>query len=118
MAGLSTHILDTSTGRPAANVKIELFKGDQSAPVLTCTTNADGRTDNPLIEAGQLIEGVYELRFHAGDYFRSGHAGQSDTSDVLFLDVVVIRFGVAHTDQHYHVPLLLSPFGYSTYRGS
>ena len=124
MAGLSTHILDTSAGKPAANVKIELFKGDQSAPVLTCITNSDGRTDKPLIEAGQLKTGTYELRFHAGDYFRANNstaahnADSGDDSTVPFLDVVVIRFGIGHTDQHYHVPLLLSPFGYTTYRGS
>ncbi len=118
MAGLSTHILDTSAGKPAANVKIELFEGgDQSVPALTCVTNADGRTDKPLIEAGQLKAGTYELHFHAGDYFRS-NSGAADDSTILFLDVVVIRFGIGHTDQHYHVPLLLSPFGYSTYRGS
>ena len=118
MAGLSTHILDTSAGRPAANVKIELFEGDQSVPALTCTTNSDGRTDKPLIESGQLKAGTYELRFHAGDYFRTVNSGAIDNSTVPFLDVVVIRFGIGHTDQHYHVPLLLSPFGYSTYRGS
>ncbi len=124
MAGLSTHILDTSAGKPADNVKIELFMGDQSAPVCTCITNSDGRTDEPLIAAGQLKTGAYELRFHAGDYFRANHSGaahnanSSDDSTVPFLDVVVIRFGIGHTDQHYHVPLLLSPFGYTTYRGS
>ncbi len=130
MAGLSTHILDTSTGKPAGNVKIELFEGDRSVPALTCTTNSDGRTDKPLIEAGQLKAGTYELHFHAGDYFRTNNPGRtnnsnrtisSDTNDdttVPFLDIVVIRFGIGHTDQHYHVPLLLSPFGYSTYRGS
>jgi len=104
MAGLSTHILDTSAGRPAANVKIELFKDDQTIPALTCVTNTDGRTDKPLIEAGKLTAGTYELHFHAGDYFRA--SGAADNSTVLFLDVVVIRFGIGHTDQHYHVQKL------------
>jgi len=117
MAGLSTHILDTSIGKPAANVLIELFAQDQPTPVKSCTTNADGRTDAPLIAAGELIEGTYELRFHAGDYFRATQ-NQTGNETVPFLDVVVIRFGIGHTDQHYHVPLLLSPYGYSTYRGS
>ncbi len=116
MAGLSTHILDTSIGKPAASVKIELFAADQTTPLLTCTTNSDGRTDKPLIAPGDLKEGTYELRFHAGDYFKANSS--TDTGTVPFLDVVVIRFGIGHTDQHYHVPLLLSPFGYSTYRGS
>lgn len=116
MAGLSTHILDTSMGRPAANVKVELFEGDNTSPSVSCQTNADGRTDKPLIEAGDLTEGTYELHFHAGDYFKTNRA--TDTAAVPFLDVVVIRFGIGHTDQHYHVPLLLSPYGYSTYRGS
>ena len=121
MAGLSTHILDTSIGKPAANVKIELFESYSKEPSLTCTTNPDGRTDEPLIKPGQLKEGVYELHFHAGDYFRANDIGRSNNNapgDVLFLDIVVIRFGIGQTDQHYHVPLLLSPFGYSTYRGS
>lgn len=119
MAGLSTHILDTSIGKPAANVKIELFEDNKALPTVTCTTNSDGRTDEPLIKAGQLKAGTYELRFHAGDYFKRD-ASNSDSSNgsVPFLDIVVIRFGIGHTDQHYHVPLLLSPFGYSTYRGS
>lgn len=116
MAGLSTHILDTSIGKPAANVKIELFEGEPAKPVLTCTTNSDGRTDKPLIEAGKLTAGIYELRFHAGAYFKASNT--TDDSTVPFLDIVVIRFGIGHTDQHYHVPLLLSPYGYSTYRGS
>ena len=117
MAGLSTHVLDTSAGKPAANIKIELFAQDLSQPVVSCTTNSDGRTDTPLIAPGALQQGTYELRFHAGDYFRSSH-NPPDSATVPFLDVVVIRFGIGHTDQHYHVPLLLSPYGYSTYRGS
>lgn len=116
MAGLSTHILDTSTGKPAADVKIELFADKQPTPITSRVTNSDGRTDTPLISPGELQQGTYELHFHAGDYFRT--RPDQDTAEVLFLDVIVIRFGISHTDQHYHVPLLLSPFGYSTYRGS
>ena len=117
MAGLSTHVLDTSIGKPAANILIELFAKDQSEAIKSCTTNADGRTDAPLIAAGELAEGTYELHFHAGDYFRAKQT-TAQNATVLFLDVVVIRFGIGHTDQHYHVPLLLSTYGYSTYRGS
>ena len=115
MAGLSTHILDTSAGCPAAGVLIELFSTGDTTPLASCNTNADGRTDQPLIPAGQLQQQSYELHFHAGDYFRKREGA---TSTVPFLDVVIIRFGVDNPDQHYHVPLLLSPFGYSTYRGS
>ena len=113
MNGLSTHILDTSSGTPAAHVHIELFR--DSTRLKQCQTNADGRTDDPLIASGALVAGIYELHFHAGDYFR-----EMDRIDDLipFLDIVVIRFGINAIDQHYHVPLLLSPFGYSTYRGS
>ena len=113
MAGLSTHILDTSAGRPAAGVLIELFAND--AQLVSCRSNSDGRTDQPLIAPGQLQAQAYELRFHAGDYFRSQGVA---VDAVPFLDVVVIRFGVGNPAQHYHVPLLLSPYGYSTYRGS
>ena len=113
MSGLSTHILDTSAGTPAAGVQIALFK--DGSLLTQCRTNADGRTDDPLIASGELVAGTYELHFHAGDYFREKNV-VDDT--ILFLDVVVIRFGIGATDQHYHVPLLLSPFGYSTYRGS
>lgn len=113
MAGLSTHILDTSRGTPASAVKIELFIDGKL--VTSRSTNADGRTDEPLIKSGDLQPGVHELRFHAGDYFRANNIA---VDDVLFLDVVVIRFGINNPQQHYHVPLLLSPFGYSTYRGS
>ena len=116
MAGLSTHILDTSTGKPAANVKIELFEGDSPNPVVTSHSNSDGRTDAPLIATGNLRKGIYQLHFHAGDYLRTNKI--DNLPSVPFLDVVVIRFGIDNTDQHYHVPLLFSPYGYSTYRGS
>jgi len=113
MSGLSTHILDTSRGTPAAGVQVDLFR--DGTLLKQCQTNSDGRTDEPLIASGSLATGTYELHFHAGDYFRLTN-GVDDS--ILFLDVVVIRFGINTVDQHYHVPLLLSPFGYSTYRGS
>ena len=115
MAGLSTHILDTSRGKPADNIKIELFSNDSDTSLGIFTTNSDGRTDQPLIAPGTLKKGTYELHFHAGDYLR---ANGTSADEILFLDVVIIRFGISNPDQHYHVPLLLSPFGYSTYRGS
>jgi 5-hydroxyisourate hydrolase len=116
MAKLSTHILDTAHGRPAAGIKIDLFKVEQSGNVLikTITTNQDGRTDQPLLE-GPLTIGTYELQFHVADYFKQ--AGVQLTQPP-FLDVVPIRFGIASANANYHVPLLVSPWSYSTYRGS
>lgn len=114
---LTTHVLDTARGKPAAGVKIRLYRLDGSARqmIAQAVTNADGRADAPLLAGEALTEGVYELAFHAGDYLRaSGQAGEG----VLFLDVIPIRFGVPDAAAHYHVPLLLSPFAYSTYRGS
>lgn len=114
---LTTHVLDTARGRPAAGVRILLYRvsGMSHRKIAEAVTNADGRTDAPLLEAGAFKEGVYELIFGAGEYLRaSGQGGDG----VLFLDEVPIRFGVVDAGLHYHVPLLLSPFGYSTYRGS
>ena len=113
MARISTHVLDTSRGKPAQNVVIELRFG--SKLVKSALTNANGRTDEPLISADRLETGVYELTFHAGDYFR---AAGVELADPPFFDLVVVRFGVADPHGNYHVPLLLSPYGYSTYRGS
>jgi 5-hydroxyisourate hydrolase len=107
---LTTHVLDTATGRPAAGVAIELVRDGEV--LARATTNADGRTDAPLLEA--LEVGFYELRFAVGAYFAGGGA----VSDPPFLDVVPIRFGVADAGAHHHVPLLVSPWSYSTYRGS
>lgn len=117
MARLSTHVLDTSRGSPAQNVVIDLhFCTDRERRHLkTACTNADGRTDAPLLSGDQLPIGAYELTFHAGDYFR---ANGISLADPPFLDEIVIRFGVANSAGNYHVPLLLSPYGYSTYRGS
>ncbi len=113
MARISTHVLDTSRGKPAQGLAIELHFCAKL--VKTDVTNMDGRTDQPLVSADRLETGVYELTFHAGDYFRA--TGVALTVPP-FLDEVVVRFGVADPNGNYHVPLLLSPYGYSTYRGS
>jgi 5-hydroxyisourate hydrolase len=113
MAKLSTHVLDTSRGKPAEGLAIDLHF--RSTSIKSVVTNRDGRTDEPLLSADRLEIGVYELTFHAGDYFRRLGI---DLADPPFLDDVVIRFGVADPNGNYHVPLLLSPYGYSTYRGS
>jgi 5-hydroxyisourate hydrolase len=117
MGRVSTHVLDTAKGKPAAGVKIILYRisGQSHRKIKEVVTNADGRTDAPMLEGKDLTAGSYELVFCAGDYLRaSGQAGEG----TLFLDEIPIRFGVADAGQHYHVPLLISPFGYSTYRGS
>ena len=115
MGRLTTHVLDTALGRPAAGLKVELYRlGARSEHLATATTNNDGRLDSPILDETAFDSGVYELRFHAGDYLRAGNA----LPDPPFLDVVPIRFGIASAQEHYHVPLLISPFGYSTYRGS
>ena len=114
---LTTHVLDTALGRPAEGIRIELFHiVDESRHRIAGTvTNNDGRTDSPILPAEEFRTGTYELVFKAGEYLRtSGQAGD----DPLFLDEVPIRFGMSDPDAHYHVPLLLSPYGYSTYRGS
>ena len=117
MARLSTHVLDTARGTPAAGVAVDLhaLRGTNRVHVASTVTNADGRPDAPLMSGDRLEPGVYELTFHAGAYFRQ--AG-GVVSNPPFLDEVVIRFGIADPGGHYHVPLLLSPYGYSTYRGS
>src|SRR5687767_5548866 len=116
MGKLTTHILDTSFGKPAAGVYMELRRCDSTDAVLaTDRSNADGRCNQPLLEGDAFIPGEYKLTFHIGDYFR---ALRVDLPEPPFLDKVVIRFGIAQADAHYHVPLLVSPWGYSTYRGS
>jgi 5-hydroxyisourate hydrolase len=112
MGKLTTHVLDTAIGKPAAGLVIELWSGGNR--VASVTTNTDGRVDKPLLEGEEFKVGLYELRFHAGDYLRRS----AKLPEPMFLDVIPIRFGIADAAQHYHVPLLLSPFGYSTYRGS
>jgi 5-hydroxyisourate hydrolase len=115
MGRLTTHVLDTALGRPAAGLTVELFRlGETEERVVIAKTNADGRIERPLLEGVAFLAGVYELRFHAGAYLR----GTATLPDPSFLDIVPIRFGVASPDEHYHVPLLLSSYGYSTYRGS
>jgi 5-hydroxyisourate hydrolase len=116
MGRLTTHVLDTVSGQPAAGLKIELFLLDGGPIHLkTVTTNADGRIDGPILEGSGFLRGHYELRFFAGDYLR---ANGVKLPEPAFLDVIPLRFGIADPDKHYHVPLLLSPYGYSTYRGS
>ena len=114
---LTTHVLDTAQGCPAAGIRIMLYKvsGMTHRKIVEMLTNADGRTDAPILPVGKFAPGVYELVFCAGDYLRAaGLAG----AELPFLDDIPIRFGMNDADAHYHVPLLLSPYGYSTYRGS
>lgn len=114
---LTTHVLDTASGQPAAGLRIDLRRIDAGgpAPLRTVRTNADGRCDGPLLQGDALAAGEYELLFHVGDYWRDrGHA----LPEPAFLEVVPVRFGIADAFGHYHVPLLVSPYGYSTYRGS
>jgi 2-oxo-4-hydroxy-4-carboxy-5-ureidoimidazoline decarboxylase len=114
---VSTHVLDTTIGKPAAGVHIKLFELGVSARSLIAETitNSDGRTDAPLMGGGPLRVGIYEIEFAIGDYFR---AKGMKVSSPAFLDVVPIRFGVAEPEGHYHVPLVTTPWTYSTYRGS
>ena len=112
MGRLTTHVLDTSIGRPAAGVRVVLRRDGEV--VAEGATNADGRMDKPLLDGTAFRPGRYELTFHAGDYFRARGIALADPP---FLDVIPLHFGIAE-DTHYHVPLLVSPYGYSTYRGS
>ncbi len=114
---LSTHVLDTARGKPAAGMKIMLYRvsGNSHRKIAEVVTNADGRTDAPLLVGADLKAGTYELVFCAGAYLRSTGLA---AGDVLFLDEIPVRFGVPDAGAHYHVPLLISPFAYSTYRGS
>lgn len=115
MGRLTTHILDTANGVPAAEVSIRLFAvGASRQQVATSETNSDGRTDAPLLEGDAMQSGSYELEFDMGPYFAS-HG--NETANPAFLDTVVLRFSV-NADENYHVPLLVSPWSYSTYRGS
>jgi 5-hydroxyisourate hydrolase len=112
---LTTHVLDTAAGRPAAGLRLQLFRLDLSSDgrelLKEATTNADGRTDAPLLD--EPVAGVYEISFEVGEYF----AGEG-VPDPPFLGRVPVRFGIADPSSHYHVPLLVSPWSYSTYRGS
>jgi len=113
MSGLTTHVLDTMHGRPASGVSLRLSRGGEA--LAKAITNVDGRCDAPLLTGAALTAGRYRLEFDVGEYYRDMGVALPDPA---FLDVVVIDFGVAETDSHYHVPLLVSPYGYSTYRGS
>jgi 5-hydroxyisourate hydrolase len=119
MGRLTTHVLDAAQGLPAAGIEIELWRlddaGERRVPVRVVRTNPDGRTDGPLLEGEALTIGTYELVFGVADYFARQPVA---TSTPPFLDRVPVRFGVADPDAHYHVPLLVSPWAYSTYRGS
>jgi 5-hydroxyisourate hydrolase len=110
MGKLTTHVLDTAHGRPGVGITVELYRleGEAGTLIASATTNRDGRTDAPLLEAEKFRTGTYQLVFHMGAYFKSQG----------FLDVVPIRFRIADAAAHYHVPLLCSPWSYTTYRGS
>jgi 5-hydroxyisourate hydrolase len=114
--GLTTHVLDTASGRPAAGMALELYaiEGEQRSVLKTLRTNADGRTDGPLLAEGEFGVGLYEIVFDVAGYFAQG----ADLPEPPFLGRVPIRFGIADPEAHYHVPLLVSPWSYSTYRGS
>ncbi|KFE35856.1 hydroxyisourate hydrolase [Thioclava atlantica] len=114
---LTTHVLDTARGCPAEGLRITLFaiEGGARRQIAQAVTNADGRADGPILPASEFHPGRFELVFAAGDYLR---ASGLEAEEPLFLDEIPIRFGMSDPQAHYHVPLLLSPYGYSTYRGS
>jgi len=114
---LTTHLLDAAHGCPGSGIKVELYRVEAQGLELVATreTNADGRCDSPLLEGEAYRSGVYQLQFSAGDYYRRRGAALAEPA---FLDVVVLRFGIDAGQDHYHVPLLISPYSYSTYRGS
>lgn len=115
MGRLTTHVLDTANGCPAAGVRVELRRPEAAGdPVAAGITNDDGRLDQPLLAGPSMTAGSWELRFHVGAYFK----GRGNQAEPPFLDVVPVRFSIADAGAHYHVPLLISPYGYSTYRGS
>lgn len=117
MGRLTTHVLDTALGCPGAGMELALFRlnGGGRALMRATQTNADGRCDKPLLEGADFLVGEYELVFQAGEYFKTCSVALPEPP---FLDEVVVRFGIADPEQHYHVPLLISPWSYSTYRGS
>ena len=117
MGRLTTHVLDAAHGCPGSDIKVELYRveGAQLELINSVTTNHDGRCDAPVLQGDDYRTGVYQLHFHAGDYYRARGVKLPDTA---FLDVVVLRFGIDAGQEYYHVPLLISPYSYSTYRGS
>lgn len=117
MGRLTTHVLDAAHGCPGSAIKVELYRvqGAELTLVASALTNSDGRCDVPLLQGDDYRTGVYQLQFNAGDYYR---ARSLELPSQAFLDVVVLRFGIDAGQDHYHVPLLISPYSYSTYRGS
>ena len=117
MGRLTTHILDAAKGLPGSDIKIELYRveGEVTTLINTLYTNSDGRTDAPVLEGEDYVPGKYQLVFHTGPYLKKQGV---ELLEPAFLDDVVIRFGLAAGQEHYHVPLLISPYSYSTYRGS
>ncbi|MFG0918692.1 5-hydroxyisourate hydrolase [Pseudomonas sp. URIL14HWK12:I3] len=117
MGRLTTHVLDAAHGCPGSAINVELYRveGSQLTLVTTALTNSDGRVDSPLLQGDDYRSGVYQLQFSAGDYYRGRGVALPEQP---FLDVVVLRFGINAQQEHYHVPLLISPYSYSTYRGS
>ena len=117
MGRLTTHVLDAAHGCPGSAIKVELYRveGERLERIASAVTNSDGRCDGPLLQGDDYRSGVYQLQFQAGDYYR---ARGTALPDPAFLDVVVLRFGIDAGQEHYHVPLLISPYSYSTYRGS
>ena len=116
MTKLTTHVLDVYSGRPGKGIKVDLYQvqNNNREKLNSVILNNDGRADKPLIEGANFKEGKYELVFFVGDYFKK----ISETSKIPFLDDVVVKFGISNAKEHYHVPLLVSPWSYSTYRGS
>ena len=116
MTKLTTHVLDIYSGKPGKGIKVDLyyFNKDQKNKINTIILNADGRSDQALVEGTNFKKGKYELVFFVGDYFKK----INDVSKIPFLDDVVVKFGISNIEEHYHVPLLVSPWSYSTYRGS
>tara|TARA_B100001029_G_scaffold172005_1_gene169340 strand:- start:1854 stop:2204 length:351 start_codon:yes stop_codon:yes gene_type:complete len=116
MTKLTTHVLDTYSGKPGSGIKVDLYyiNNNQREKKISIVLNQDGRSDKPLLEGENFLNGKYELVFFIGDYFKK----ISNSEKIPFLDEVVIRFGISNSKEHYHVPLLVSPWSYSTYRGS
>ncbi len=116
MTKLTTHVLDVYSGKPGKGIKVEVYniKNGKREKLNSLVLDNDGRADKPLVEGSTFQEGQYEIVFFVGDYFKK----ITETSNIPFLDDVIIRFGISNSNEHYHVPLLVSPWSYSTYRGS
>ena len=116
MTKLTTHVLDVYSGKPGSGIKVDLhqIQNNKREKLSSVILNNDGRTDKPLIEGSNFKEGQYELVFFVGDYFKK----ITEIPKIPFLDDVVVKFGISNAKEHYHVPLLVSPWSYSTYRGS